>query len=129
MSTIHILPKILQNHIAAGEVIERPLSVVKELVENSLDAGATSITVEIKDGGRTLISVQDNGSGMSHEDALLCVKEHATSKIAHTEDLFRIYTYGFRGEALSSISSISHFTIETKTKDSSHGWKIQWQGE
>lgn len=128
MSKIHILPKILQNHIAAGEVVERPLSVVKELVENSLDAGATNITVTIKDGGRTYISVRDNGSGMSQEDALLSIQEHATSKISTTQDLFHIYTYGFRGEALSSIASISHFTIETKTSDMPHGWKIHWQG-
>lgn len=112
--SIHILDNNLINKIAAGEVVERPASVVKELVENSLDAGADFIIVEIKNGGIDLIEVVDNGKGMNKEDVLMCVKRHATSKISSIEDLYNIMTYGFRGEALAAISSVSKFSVQTK---------------
>lgn len=110
---IHILDDLTINKIAAGEVIENPASVVKELVENSLDAGATEITIEIKGGGRQLIRVSDNGLGMSSDDALLCLERHATSKIRQAEDIQELLTMGFRGEAVPSIASISKFTLIT----------------
>ena len=100
--------------IAAGEVIERPANVVKELVENSLDAGATQISLYIEDAGKKLIRIVDNGYGMNQEDAHLCFKHHATSKITRVDDLPSLTTFGFRGEALSSISSISKVTLITK---------------
>ena len=100
MSTVRILPEILSNKIAAGEVVERPASVVKELVENALDAGSTSISVEVEKGGRNLIRVADNGRGMDRDDALLSIERYATSKIHDDRDLFAIATLGFRGEAL-----------------------------
>ena len=106
MGLIHILDTDVSNKIAAGEVVERPLSIVKELVENSIDAGANVITVEIKDGGVSYIRVTDNGSGMSEEDAKICFLRHATSKIKTGDDLNAIYTLGFRGEALSSIGAV-----------------------
>ncbi|MFN7160410.1 MAG: DNA mismatch repair endonuclease MutL [Candidatus Gracilibacteria bacterium] len=129
MGSIHILSKTVQNHIAAGEVIERPLSVVKELVENSIDAKSTHITVELLNGGKNLIRVSDNGIGMDKEDAELSIKRHATSKISSSEDLFAIGTYGFRGEALSSISSISSFTLETKQTETPEGTQIKFAGD
>lgn len=115
MSKIQVLDNALANQIAAGEVVERPSSVVKELVENSIDAHATKIVVKIVDAGRTLISVEDDGEGMEREDAMIAFKRHATSKIKSTFDLFRIQTLGFRGEALPSISSVSHLTLTTST--------------
>lgn len=121
---IHILPDFIANQIAAGEVVQRPESVVKELVENSLDSGATEIAVIIQDGGKQLISVVDNGSGMSDEDLMLSVKRHATSKIFTQEDLENISTFGFRGEALASISSVADLEIRTKIKDKSIGSRI-----
>ena len=112
-SKIRVLTEHTINKIAAGEVIENPASVVKELVENSLDAGAADICVEIKGGGRQLIRITDNGSGMSADDALLCLERHATSKIREVEDLLSMDTMGFRGEAMPSIASISKFTLIT----------------
>lgn len=124
MSCIKVLSPQLSNMIAAGEVLERPASAVKELVENSIDAGADRIIVEISDGGKTLIKVTDNGSGMTKEDAKNCFLRHATSKISKEADLEEIATLGFRGEALASIAAVSKVTLETRTKDSIEGTRI-----
>jgi DNA mismatch repair protein MutL len=118
MNRIRLLSEQVANQIAAGEVVERPASVVKELVENSLDAEAERITVEIQAGGRALIRVTDDGLGMSRDDALLCLERHATSKIQRAEDLHSISTMGFRGEALPSIASVSRFTLTTRERES-----------
>lgn len=125
---VRILPEQLANKIAAGEVVERPASVVKELVENSLDAGATEVVIEIEDGGRRLIRVTDNGSGMSREDALMSLERHATSKISSDSDLFALETLGFRGEALPSIASVSRFSISTRESTSLEGVEIYAEG-
>ena len=126
MNRIRLLPEQVANQIAAGEVIERPASVVKELVENSLDAQAARIAIEIQAGGRSLVRVTDDGLGMSRDDALLCLERHATSKIRRAEDLAAIATMGFRGEALPSIASVSRFTLTTKERegDSPEGTQI-----
>jgi len=128
MTRIRILPEILSNKIAAGEVVARPASVVKELVENSIDAGSTRIIVEIEQGGRKLIRVSDNGQGMGRDDALLCLERYATSKIATDPDLFAIRTLGFRGEALPSIASVSRFTLISRETDADVGTQIEVAG-
>tara|TARA_Y100001968_G_scaffold69294_1_gene60394 strand:- start:2220 stop:4106 length:1887 start_codon:yes stop_codon:yes gene_type:complete len=121
MGSVRLLPEIVANQIAAGEVVERPASVVRELVENALDAGATRITVEIQAGGRSLIRVADNGSGMNRDDALLCLERHATSKIQQAQDLASITTMGFRGEAIPSIASVSRMALTTLSNGSETG--------
>jgi DNA mismatch repair protein MutL len=128
MSQIQLLDDNLINKIAAGEVVERPASVVKELIENSLDAGATKITVELQEGGRKRILISDNGSGMSSADASKALMRHATSKIKSAEDLFNLQTMGFRGEALASISAVSRFTLMTCRQGQNEGLRIQLDG-
>lgn len=125
---ITILPETLTNKIAAGEVVERPASVIKELIENSLDAGATEISVEISAGGRRRIRITDNGHGMSREDALLSLERHATSKIRTDDDLDKIVTLGFRGEALPSIASVSRFSLATRENGTLEGTEITVEG-
>lgn len=129
MSLIKILPDHLINQIAAGEVVERPASVVKELVENAVDADANYIEINCSNAGKEEIQVIDNGNGMSREDALMAFKPHSTSKIENMEDLTRIKTMGFRGEALASISAVSKVTLETRTQQSEIGTKIRLMGE
>ncbi|MDP3990285.1 MAG: DNA mismatch repair endonuclease MutL [archaeon] len=128
MSKIKLLDEELITQIAAGEVIERPSSVVKELLENSLDAGSTRIIIRIKDSGKKLISIQDNGQGMDEEDAKKSILRHATSKISSAEDLFAIQTLGFRGEALATIAAVSQLSIITKTKDLLEGFNLVIEG-
>ncbi len=128
MTQVRILPEILSNQIAAGEVVERPASVVKELVENSIDARATDITVEIVKGGKSLIRVSDNGTGLSRDDALLSIERYATSKIFTTDDLFNISTMGFRGEALPSIASVSKFTMVTRPEAAAFATRLEISG-
>ena len=128
MPKIKILSADVANKIAAGEVVERPASVVKELIENAIDAESTSIRVEIRAGGKRLIRVSDNGLGMEREDALLALERHATSKVGRVEDLERIQTFGFRGEALASIASVSQFELLTRTADALEGTKVDVEG-
>ena len=128
MATIHVLDETTINKIAAGEVVERPASVIKELIENSIDASATNIEVEIGDGGVAYMRITDNGIGMTEEDARLAILRHATSKIQQVEDLFDIASLGFRGEALASIASVSHFSLTTRKADSDLGTRITVDG-
>ena len=114
---INLLPDSLANQIAAGEVVQRPASVVKELLENSIDAGATEITLRVEDGGRRSIQVIDNGAGLSSTDARLCFERHATSKIHSPNDLESIQTMGFRGEALASIAAVAEVTLTTRREE------------
>lgn len=125
---VQLLPDVVVNQIAAGEVVERPASVVKELVENSLDAGASEITVIADNGGKSFIEIRDNGSGMSEQDALLSVERFATSKVRSADDLLGISTFGFRGEALSSIASVSSFMLQTRTLNAANGTKLLIEG-
>jgi DNA mismatch repair protein MutL len=128
MGRIHVLPEHVANKIAAGEVVERPASVLKELLENSLDAGATRIRVQVEGGGKKLIQVTDNGCGMVRDDALLAFERHATSKIQDAEDLLNIHTLGFRGEALPSIASVSRVLLETRALDEDSGTVVEIAG-
>lgn len=125
---IRLLPDSVANQIAAGEVIQRPASVIKELVENSIDAGATAVTIVLKDAGRTLIQVIDNGSGMSDTDARLAFERHATSKISQADDLFTLHTMGFRGEALASIAAIAQIDLRTMRQGETLGTRILING-
>src|SRR5436190_345615 len=125
---IWILPPEVAEQIAAGEVVERPASVVKELVENALDAGARRITVETEAGGKALVRVTDDGSGMTPDEARLALQRHATSKLRSAEDLFNIHTLGFRGEALPSIAAVSEMEILTRTPDATGGTRILVRG-
>ncbi len=127
-STVRLLDDTLIDQIAAGEVIERPANLVKELLENAVDAGATAITVAVEDGGRAQVRVSDDGVGMSPEDAALCIERHATSKIAAFDDLVRVRTLGFRGEALPSIGSVSKMTITTRPKADLEGTRVTVEG-
>ncbi len=122
------LPDNVANQIAAGEVVQRPASVVKELLENAIDAGATKVKVVIRDAGKTLIYIEDNGKGMSHQDALLCFERHATSKLKTAEDLFHIATKGFRGEALASIAAIAHVELKTQLIGAESGTRVAISG-
>jgi len=128
MAKISILPDTVANKISAGEVVQRPASVIKELLENAIDAGASRITVMVKDAGRELIRVIDNGSGMSREDALLSVERFATSKISGVEDLDTLMSLGFRGEALASISSVSHFELKTRQSSFALALRFRYEG-
>src|SRR5713101_667108 len=128
MGRIHVLPEHVANKIAAGEVVERPASVVKELLENCLDAGSTRIKIQIEAGGKKLIQITDNGCGMMRDDALLAFERHATSKIKTAEDLLTVATLGFRGEALPSIASVSRLHLETRATEESTGTVVEING-
>ena len=128
MGNIQRLSTQLANMIAAGEVVQRPASVVKELLENAVDAGASSINLSVKDSGRTLIQVIDNGIGMSPEDALLCFERHATSKISEPQDLERLSTFGFRGEALASIAAVSQVKLKSRREADQVGTQVVIEG-
>jgi DNA mismatch repair protein MutL len=122
---IHRLPQHLINKLKAGEIVERPASLLKELLENSLDAGATTIEIWIEEGGKKLIKIQDNGAGIPYEDLPLVLERYATSKILTEEDLEHIASYGFRGEALASISEVSGCVVQTRKDQEQHGYQLQ----
>jgi DNA mismatch repair protein MutL len=128
MGRIHVLSEHVANKIAAGEVVERPASVLKELLENALDAGATRVRVQVEAGGKKLIQVTDNGCGMVRDDALLAFERHATSKIKDAEDLLNIHTLGFRGEALPSIASVARVLLETRATEEDGGTVLEIAG-
>src|SRR5712692_1963953 len=128
MGRIHVLSETVANKIAAGEVVERPASVVKELLENSLDAGSTRIKISVEAGGKKLIQITDNGFGMVRDDAMLAFERHATSKLKDAEDLLSIATLGFRGEALPSIASVSRLRLETRAVEEASGSVVEIAG-
>src|SRR5438093_12832887 len=128
MNRIRLLSDQVANQIAAGEVIERPASVVKELLENSLDAGASNLRIEVEGGGRRLIRVADDGCGMLRDDAMLAFERHATSKLRDVKDLLSIATLGFRGEALPSIASVSRLLLESRSAEESTGAVVEIPG-
>src|SRR2546428_4473527 len=128
MSRIRILPEAVANKIAAGEVVERPASVVKELLENAIDAGAKTIRVEVEVGGKRMIRVIDDGHGMTHDDALLAFERHATSKLRSADDLLSIATLGFRGAALPTIAAVSRLLLETRDEAEAEGTRIEFAG-
>src|SRR5256712_11083459 len=128
MSRIRILPEAVANKIAAGEVVERPASVVKELLENALDAGAKTIRIEVEAGGKRMIRVTDDGHGMTHDDALLAFERHSTSKLRTADDLLSIATLGFRGEALPSVAAVSRLLLETRADEDEQGTRGEIAG-
>src|ERR1700745_2513190 len=128
MGTISRLPADLANQIAAGELVERPASIVKELVENAIDAGATRLSIHVELGGKKQVRVDDDGEGMEPDDARLALERHATSKIKRADDLAAIATMGFRGEALPSIASVSHFVMRTRARGAESGTEIRVNG-
>src|SRR5471030_2620512 len=128
MGRIRILPDQVANQIAAGEVVDRPASVVKELLENSLDAGANRISIVVEAGGRKLIRLTDDGHGMNRDDALLAFERHATSKLRTADDLLSIATLGFRGEALPSIAAVSRLLLQTRASEDPEGTRVEFAG-
>src|SRR6266481_1004646 len=128
MGRIKILPEVIANKIAAGEVVERPASVVKELLENSLDAGASRIRLEVEAGGKRRIQMVDDGCGMVRDDAMLAFERHATSKLRSADELLSIATLGFRGEALPSIGAVARLLLETRARDEAVGTRLEIAG-